>query len=126
MQNTPADLLIAAAAPDVRELATRTRELVRSALPDDVLETADGNDIGYGWTAGCTGLICVITLYPRWVNLGVVDGSTLRDPHRLLQGSGRRHRYIRITQAADLDQPGLWELLGAASARARRPSEADV
>jgi hypothetical protein len=126
MHTTPADLLIAAAAPDVRELATRVRELVRSVLPDDVLETADGNDIGYGWTTGYTGLICVISLFPRWVNLGVVDGSTLRDPHRLLRGSGRRHRYIRITQTADLDQPGLLELLGAVGARVQRPSGADV
>ena len=121
MGNTSADVLIAAAAPDVRDLAVRTRALVRAALPDDVLETVDGNDIGFGWTAGYTGLICVISVYSRWVNLGVVDGSTLPDPHRLLQGTGRRHRYVRITRASDLEQPGLQELLAAASARARRP-----
>jgi hypothetical protein len=117
MSDTSADLLIATAASDVRELAVRTRELVRSVLPDDVLETADGNDIGFGRTTGYTGLICVISLYSRWVNLGVADGSTLPDPHRLLQGSGKRHRYVRITQPADLEQPGLRELLVAASAR---------
>jgi hypothetical protein len=121
MSDTSADLLIAAAAPDVRELAVRTRELVRSVLPDDVLETADGNDIGFGSTAGYEGLICVISLYSRWVNLGVADGSTLPDPHGLLQGSGKRHRYVRITQPADLDQPGLRELLLAATARQPEP-----
>jgi hypothetical protein len=126
MGDTPADLLIATAAPDVRELATRTRALVRSVLPEDVLETVDGNDIGYGWTSGYRGLICVISLYARWVNLGVADGSTLPDPHGLLQGTGKRHRYVRITQLADLEQPGLRELLAAASSRARRPSGAGL
>ncbi|OLT19907.1 hypothetical protein BJF78_10035 [Pseudonocardia sp. CNS-139] len=121
MSDTSADVLIASAAPDVRELANRTRELVRSALPDDVVETVDGNDIGFGWSTGYTGLICVISVYSRWVNLGVVDGIDLPDPQRLLQGSGRRHRYVRITRPSDLDQPGLLELLAAASARASRP-----
>ena len=98
---------------------------MRSVLPDDVIETVDGNDIGFGSTTGYTGLICVISVYPRWVNLGVPDGSTLRDPHRLLRGTGKRHRYLRITQAADLDQPGLRELLAAAAARAERPTTPD-
>src|SRR4051812_8382831 len=105
MRNTPADP-IAAAAHDVRVLATRTRDFVRSVLPDDVIETVDGNDIGFGSTTGYPGLICVISVYSRWVNLGVPEGSTLRDPHRLLRGTGTRHRYVRIMQAADLGQPG--------------------
>jgi hypothetical protein len=122
MRDTSADP-IAAAAHDVRALATRTRDLVRSVLPDDVIETVDGNDIGFGSTTGYTGLICVISVHSRWVNLGVPDGSMLRDPHRLLHGTGKRHRYVRITQAADLDQPGLPELLKAAVARAECQGE---
>jgi hypothetical protein len=121
MSDTSSDVLFATAAPDVRELATRTRELVRSVLPVDVAETVEGNDICFCWPTGHTGLICVISMYARWVNLGVVDGSDLPDPYRLLQGTGRRHRYVRITQHADLDQPGLRELLAAAAARACRP-----
>jgi hypothetical protein len=125
MNDTPADLLLASASPDVRELAVRAREVVRAELPDDVLETVDGNDIGFGWGTGYTGLVCVISVYSRWVNLGVVDGSGLPDPHGLLQGSGKRHRYIRLTEPSDLDRPGLRELLRAASARARQPSGVD-
>jgi hypothetical protein len=74
----------------------RTREVVRDALPDGVLETVDGTDIGYGWTRGYTGLICVISVYSRWVNLGIAD-------------------------AADLGRPGLRELLTAASAARSQP-----
>lgn len=119
MSDTSADVLIATAAPDVRDLVTRTRELVRSVLPDGVVETVEGNDICFGWSAGHADLVCVITVYARWVNLGVVDGGELADPYRLLQGTGRRPRYVRITQRADLDQPGLRELLAAAGAHAR-------
>jgi hypothetical protein len=125
MTDTPADLLLASLAPDVRHLAARTREVVKAELPADVLETVDGNDIGFGWGTGYTGLVCVISVYSRWVNLGVVDGSSLPDPHGLLQGSGKRHRYIRLTGPSDLDRPGLRELLRAAAARARQPSGAD-
>lgn len=125
MSETPADLLLASAPPDVRDLAIRTRQVVKEELPDDVLETVDGNDIGFGWGTGYTGLVCVVSVYSRWVNLGVVDGSDLPDPHGLLQGSGKRHRYIRLTRLADLDRPGLRELLRAAAARARQPRGAD-
>jgi hypothetical protein len=116
MSDTSADVLIATAVSDVRDLATRTRALVRAVLPDDVVETVEGNDICFGCP---TGLICVISMYARWVNLGVVDGGELSDPYRLLHGTGRRHRYVRITQRADLGQPGLRELIAAAGSRSR-------
>jgi hypothetical protein len=125
MSDSPADLFLASLAPAVRALAVRAREVVKDELPDDVLETVDGNDIGFGWSTGYTGLVCVISVYSRWVNLGIVDGRDLPDPHGLLQGSGKRHRYIRLSGPADLDRPGLRELLRAASARARQPNGAD-
>jgi hypothetical protein len=125
MSDSPADLFLASLAPAVRALAVRAREVVKDELPDDVLETVDGNDIGFGWSTGYTGLVCVISVYSRWVNLGIVDGRDLPDPHGLLQGSGKRHRYIRLSALADLDRPGLRELLRAAAARARQPNGAD-
>jgi len=101
----------------------RARELVRAVLPPEVIETVDGSDIGYGWTRGYTGLICVISLHARWVNLGLADGAGLPDPTGLLQGSGKRHRFVRIAAVEDLGRPGLRELLQGARDAHPRPDE---
>jgi hypothetical protein len=110
------ETMVRASAPEIRELAVRTREWVLARLPEDVLESVDGTDAGYGWTRGYRGLICVIGVQVRWVNLGFADGATLPDPHGLLRGSGKRHRFVRIEKPADLDHPGLAGLVEAAVA----------
>lgn len=61
------------------------------------------------------------TAHANWVNLGFHFGSMLPDPHRLLQGDGKMIRHVRIAKAADLDAPGVRELLRAAIAEAERP-----
>ena len=114
--DTEVDQVLASASPEVRELASRTREIVRAELPMDVIETVDGTDIGYGWTSGYRGLICVISVHARWVNLGLADGAALPDPTGLLRGSGQRHRFVRIESVRDLQRPGLRDLLRAAVA----------
>lgn len=114
MTNPDVDRLLATVSPDIRDLALRTRALVLDVVPADVLETVGGTDIGYGRTRGYTGLICVINLHQRWVNLGLADGASLLDPEGLLQGTGRRHRHVRIAESADLERPALRDLLVAA------------
>ena len=114
MDDTEFDEVLAGPSDEVRELAMSTRAFVLEVLPADVLETVGGTDIGYGRTRGYTGLICVISLHQRWVNLGVAHGTDLPDPEGLLQGTGKRHRHVRIAVAADLERPGLRELLEAA------------
>lgn len=69
--NPEFDAALAKASDDVHDLAVRARALVLDVLPLDVLETVDGTDIGYGWTRGYAGMICVISGYPRWINLGL-------------------------------------------------------
>ena len=59
----------------------------------------------------------MIAPHRRHVNLGLADGAALPDPHGLLQGTGRRHRHVRIASEADLAHPGVRALLEAAAAR---------
>ena len=108
------DAALASASETVRGLALRARALILEVLPADILETADGTDIGYGTTPGYQGLICVLNLHPRWVNLGLANGVDLPDPEGLLQRTGKRHRHVRIATESDLDRPALRELLEAA------------
>lgn len=114
MTSPELDKALASASDEVHDLAVRARGLVLDVLPPEVLETVDGTDIGYGWTRGYTNMICVISVYSRWVNLGLPNGVDLPDPAGLLQGTGKRHRHVRIATESDLERPGLRELLEAA------------
>ena len=116
MRNPDVERVLASASDEVRDLAGRTRALVLDVLPAGIIETVDGTDIGYGWAGGYKGLICVIGVHARWVNLGLADGAALPDPNELMQGRGKRHRFVRIGSAADLDRAGLRDLLEASCA----------
>ncbi len=54
--------------------------------------------------------------YPRWVTLFFLDGVKLKDPHKLLQGSGRQVRGVRLASADELDQPSIRALIEQAIA----------
>ena len=100
---------------NVADLATALRDFVRSAIPD-ASETLDeqGRVVGYAVGSGYAGLVCTIIPSKTGVKLGVVRGADLPDPRGLLEGSGKRHRYVQMTQPSDLDRPGLADLLAAA------------
>jgi hypothetical protein len=99
----------------VRDMALELRTLIRTTLPD-VTEAVDrpGHIVGYSLAPGYSGLICTIIMSKTGVKLGIVDGATLPDPHKLLEGAGKRHKYVAVTQPADLHQDGLEPLLKAA------------
>jgi hypothetical protein len=45
------------------------------------------------------------------MNLGIANAVGLDDPEGLLEGTGKRHRHIKIRRTEDLDRPGLHALL---------------
>lgn len=53
--------------------------------------------------------------YANHVVLGFYYGAELPDPHGLLEGSGKRMRHVKLRTKADLDRPGLRDLLQEAS-----------
>lgn len=99
----------------VSDLARRLRAIVRAAIPG-AREELDrpGRVIGYGFGPGYSGLVCTIIPSKKGVKLGVVHGARLPDPHRLLEGSGKQHRYVAFSKPADLEKRGLKELLRTA------------
>ena len=46
----------------------------------------------------------------------VPGGAGLPDPHGLLEGRGKVHRFVRIADAAELDRSELRELMRAQAA----------
>lgn len=80
--------------------------------------------IGYAPTDRASDVVVSFALYPRWVTLFFMKGAALPDPQRLLGGSGRTVRSIRLRAPEDLDRPAILALVAAAKAAARLPFDA--
>ena len=89
-----------------------TRDFIIAAIPG-ITELVDAKDsvLGYGFGDGYTDLICTIILSKNGVKLGIVGSAAFPDPDGLLEGKGKRHRYVVIDKAADLKRPGVKALL---------------
>jgi hypothetical protein len=103
------DAFLSGRGETVRALALASRNVVLEIFPDAV-ETAEGNDLGYGFDAGYQGLVFTISLVRAGVNLGVFGGASLDDPAGLLEGSGKVHRHVKIRDTSALNDE-LRELL---------------
>ena len=101
---------------NVQTLARDARKLVRSWLP----RAKEGEDtaarmFAYSYGPGYKGVVCTLLLSKTGVKLGIAGGASLPDPHKLLRGEGKVHRHVPLKSIADLQQPGVRELVAAAS-----------
>jgi hypothetical protein len=66
-------------------------------------------------------LVFVISPYKEHVNLGIVNGASLNDPHNLMGRKGKVHRHVKLQRIEQVRSPELKELmhraLGAAQER---------
>jgi len=109
--------------PAIREVARRACDAVLAIFPDAVVTVDEqnprfGKTIGFGTTTGYKGLRFTVTPQRAHVTLGIAHGSDLPDPSRLMEGTGKVHRHIKLRRPQDLDRPDLRELMAAAMARA--------
>jgi hypothetical protein len=118
---------LSAYGPAIVKLALAVRQLVLEEAPDSVELIYDAYNAvasGYSFTGRPSDAFIHIAAYAQWVNLGFNRGADLKDPHGVLQGSGRSVRHIRIAQPADLEKPAVRQFVKAAIARAVRPEGA--
>lgn len=59
-----------------------------------------------------------VNTFKSHVNVGFYHGASLEDPARLLQGSGKRMRHVKVTPGEALDADALGDLIDAAYADA--------
>ena len=52
--------------------------------------------------------------HKSWVNLGFFRGASLDDPGRLMEGTGKNMRHIKIRSLEEIQQPALARLIEAA------------
>jgi hypothetical protein len=112
------ETLVAGHPDDVQDTARRLLAIARELVPDAV-ESCDGGDYGVGFAPGYKGLVFVITPLPDAVRLGIAGGASLDDPAGLMQGRGAVHRHVRLTDAAQVDDPALRDLMRRAVAARR-------
>ena len=108
--------IIEPCSPEVVELARRVRSLILSVLPDAYeVVWARQRISGYGTgPKKNTEHFAHISLHKSRCNLGFNYGSELPDPERLLEGTGKLFRHVKLGRAADVDNPALRALLEAA------------
>ena len=102
---------------DVQALADKARRLLLKLLPG-AEESVDSSApvMSYGYGPGYRGMICTLILSKSGVKMGFVRGAELADPSGLLEGSGKKHKYIQLNNASDLNRPGVKRLIKVAHA----------
>jgi len=107
--------LLASYSSEVNELASAARRSLLAWLPG-AEETVDTTApvLGYGYGPGYKGVVCTLLLSKSGVKIGIARGAELHDPHQLLEGSGKVHRYVQLRTVSDLNDPALKELVKTA------------
>ena len=78
--------------------------------------------VGFGPNERASEAVFSLVFAPRWLALCFLqDASTLPDPEKLLRGSGKVVRNVRLMTARDLDAPAVRTLVATALKRADVP-----
>ena len=88
----------------MRRCGGDVRELMHDGCP-----TACVGDAAFGY----------VTAYADHVNVGFFFGALLNDPARLLEGTGKRGRHVKLWPNRDVDSAALTQLVDTAYADIR-------
>jgi len=75
--------------------------------------------VGFGPNDRPSDCIVTIAAAANGVGLCFVRGTSLPDPNKVLLGSGKQTRFVRLPSASVLDQPAVQALLTVAAERAQ-------
>ena len=107
-----------------QKLIRAVRSAVRKRLPtanELVYDYESFFVIGYSPTDRPTDGIVSIAARPDGVRLYLMQGPQLPDPKKLLMGSGKQARFIRVEAASRLGHPDVEALIAAAIDQAAAP-----
>ena len=103
--------------PAQQTLIRAVRRALRRLLPtahELVYDNYNFFVIGYGPTERPSEAIVSLAADANGVGLCFIHGAKLRDPERVLQGSGKQTRFVRLPSAAVLNQAPIAALFAAA------------
>lgn len=110
--------------PEVQAIGRILQEQVKKTMPEahEILVAKD-NYIGYALTESLRHRICYICLLKEYVRFGFDFGGNLPDPERLLIGTGKRMRHIKVRTVQEANHAALKPLIEAAWVDARTRME---
>jgi len=114
--------------PDNQALIVKVRKALQKRFPtanELVYDNYNFFVIGYSPTERPSDTIVSMAAAANGVGLCFIQGARLNDPHKLLNGSGKQTRFLRLASPAVLARPEVEELIAAAIAQseARLPSK---
>jgi hypothetical protein len=119
------DKLLSKYDPRIRALAKKTRTLVLDVLPDAFEKTYWGwANTWYGTSGKSSDAVFTINPINAYVQLYFMRGTELSDPDKLLEGTGKKLRHVKIRSAADLKRVALQRLMRRAVAHGRKNKNA--
>ncbi len=104
----------------IRALRAELRKLLPTAI-EIVYDNYNFFVIGYSATERPSDCIVSLAAAANGVGLSFYYGASLPDPQRLLLGSGKQNRFIRLPDVKTLRPTGVRTLIKAAVAQARTP-----
>lgn len=103
--------------PQLQKLAREVRRFVRSEMPAAVEQVKTGwHAVWYGTSTNMSDIVVVIHVQDRYVNLEFARGTSLHDPAKLLEGTGKNMRHVKIRDSKALARPEFLALVRAAIA----------
>lgn len=102
---------------EVQQLARQARALLLDVMPnlfEVVWETQKSAGYGTG-PKKMSEHFCHIIPHQNHVDLGFNYGTELPDPDKLLEGTGKKLRHIKLHKPEDLTRPGVRKLVEVAT-----------
>ncbi len=103
--------------PHVSDLTLALRELILEEAPDAIESVAKGYALAIGFSFTGKPMkdgFCHLVAYKGHVNLGFNRGALLRDPNKVLTGTGKSIRHITIRNQDELERSFVRRYLQAA------------
>jgi len=110
--------------PDLQVLIRSVRRVLRRRFPtahELVYDNYNFFVIGYCPTERPSDCLFSIAAASNGVGVCFTHGVRLSDPKKILTGSGKQTRFLRLESAAVLDRPEVKALFSAAAAQAKAP-----
>ena len=110
--------------PDVAKLIRTARRDLRKQFPTAIEQVYDNYNflaIGFCTTERTSDCIVSIAANSKGVGLSFYHGASLPDPNKILLGSGKQNRFIRLEGPGTLRKPEVISMLNAAAEQARTP-----
>jgi hypothetical protein len=107
--------------PDLAAIARRLRTIIRSVDASTVETVRLGDNAatyGVGPKKMTDGYVYIMPMR-GYINLGFYQGAVLADPERLLEGTGKGLRHVKIRSLAQANRSPVRALVATALARRR-------